>query len=153
MEIPKKFKDEIWDYCRLNDIPNIDEFILKMITQGFTVERYGAAPTAREKIVEKVVEVEKIVEKVIEVPVEKIIEKIIEKEVLVTDNNEIIGLTEKINELESTIITNNQSHSNDCELLHSDYKKKLSEKDETISRLTNELDIEKRKKRDIYGEY
>ena len=37
MEIPKKVKDEIWDYCRINDIPNIDEFILKMVSQGFTV--------------------------------------------------------------------------------------------------------------------
>jgi hypothetical protein len=153
MEIPKKFKDEIWDYCRINDIPNIDEFILKMITQGFTVERYGAAPTAREKIVEKIVEVEKIIEKIIEVPVEKIIEKVIEKEVLITDNSEIIGLTQKINDLESTIIDNNQKHTSETEKLHSDYKKQLTEKDENISKLTNELDIEKRKKRDIYGEY
>ena len=26
MEVPKKLKDEIWEYCRLNDISNIDEF-------------------------------------------------------------------------------------------------------------------------------
>ena len=152
MEIPKKFKDEIWEYCRINDIPNIDEFILKMITQGFTIERYGATPTAREKIVEKVVEVEKIVEKVIEVPVDKIIEKVIEKEVLVTDNTEIIGLTQKINELESVIIDNNQKHTTEIEQLHSEYKKQLTEKDEIINNLVNELDVEKRKKRDIYGE-
>ena len=99
MEIPKKFKDEIWDYCRVNDIPNIDEFILKMITQGFTVEKYGAAPTARERIVEK------IVEKIVEVPVDKIVEKIVEvpveKEVYITDNSEIKNLAEQINKLET----------------------------------------------------
>ena len=34
MEIPKKLKDEIWEYCRMNDIPNIDEFIIKMVQTG-----------------------------------------------------------------------------------------------------------------------
>lgn len=153
MEIPKKFKDEIWEYCKVNDIPNINEFILKMVTQGFTVEKYGAAPRAVEKIVEKIVEVEKIIEKIVEVPVDRIIEKVIEKEVLITDNSEIVGLTQRINELENTIISENQKHTSDTELLHSDYKKQLIEKDEAISKLANELDIEKRKKRDIYGEY
>ena len=35
MEIPKKIKDELYDYCRLNDILNIEEFIIKMVKQGF----------------------------------------------------------------------------------------------------------------------
>ncbi len=29
MELPKIFKDEIWDYCRVNNISNIDEFTFK----------------------------------------------------------------------------------------------------------------------------
>jgi len=57
MEIPKKLKDEIWDYCRINNISNIDEFTLNLIKTGFTVEKFGATPST--KIVEK--EVEKIV--------------------------------------------------------------------------------------------
>jgi hypothetical protein len=152
LNIPKELKDDILNYCKINDISNVDDFIIKMIKQGHTIERYGAAPNTKEKIVEKIIEVEKIVEKVIEVPVEKIIEKIIEKEVLVSDNTEIIGLTHKINELETTIINNNQKYNNDFETLHLDYKKQLSEKDEIIIKLTKDLDNEKRKKRDIYGE-
>ena len=137
MEIPKKFKDEIWEYCRLNDIPNIDEFILKMITQGFTVERYGAAPTARERIVEKVVE------KIVEVPVDKIVEKIVEvpveKEVYITDNSEIKNLAEQINKLETD---------------RNFYKKEMEQFKLELNNTLQKLEIEqsKNKKRDIYGE-
>jgi len=138
MEIPKKFKDEIWEYCRVNDIPNIDEFILKMITQGFTVERYGAAPTARERIVEKVVE------KIVEVPVDKIVEKIVEvpveKEVYITDNSEIKNLAEQINKLETD---------------RDFYKKEMEHVQLELNNTLQKLEIEqtKNKKRDIYGEW
>jgi len=77
MEIPKNLKDEIWEYCRLNDISNIDEFIVKMVRQGYTVEKFGATPLGKTEVKE----VEKIVEVIREVPVEKIIEK----EVFITD--------------------------------------------------------------------
>jgi hypothetical protein len=150
MEIPKKIKDEIWEYCRVNDIPNIDDFTLKMISQGFTVEKYGAAPTAREKIVEKVVEKE--IEKIVEVPVEKIIEKIVEKEVFVTDDNAYTELTNKITELENKLEDNKNNVPEEIKKIHEEYDSKLKEKDEKISLLTNLLDVEKRKKRDIYGE-
>ncbi len=143
MEIPKRIKDEIWEYCRLNDIPNIDEFILKMISQGFTVEKYGAAPSAKEKIVEKIVEKE--IEKIVEVPVEKIVEKIVEKEVLVADDKAFSELTNKISELEVKLANKDSD-------INSEYELKLKEKDDKITLLTNLLDIEKRKKRDIYGE-
>src|ERR1035438_7502917 len=69
MELPKTLKDEIWEYSRLNDITNIDEFTIKLITQGFTMEKFGATPQQKT--------IEKIVEKIVEVPVEKIVEKII----------------------------------------------------------------------------
>jgi hypothetical protein len=68
MEIPTNLKDEIWNYCRVNNITNIDEFTLKLLKQGFTVEKYGATPVSNQKIIEK------IVEKIVEVPVEKIVE-------------------------------------------------------------------------------
>jgi hypothetical protein len=77
MEIPKELHNEIWDYCRLNNITAIDDFTIKLIRQGFTVEKYGATPVTKEKIVEKIVEVpvEKIVEKIIEVPVQMVDEE------------------------------------------------------------------------------
>lgn len=150
MEIPKKIKDEIWEYCRLNNIPNIDEFMLKMLTQGLTIEKYGAAPTAREKIVEKTVEkiVEVPVEKIIEVPVE--VEKIIEKEVFISDNGEITQLTSRITKLESTILTNTKSYNEK----YKEFETELKTKDELIEKLNQELEVEKKKaiKRDIYGE-
>ena len=40
MNIPNNLNDEIWGYCRLNKITNIDDFMLKMLKQGFTVEKY-----------------------------------------------------------------------------------------------------------------
>lgn len=143
MEIPKKIKNEIIDYCRLNNISNVDEFTLKMISQGYTVEKYGAAPAAKEKIVE--VQVEKIIEKIVEVPVDKIVEKIVEKKVYITDDSQYTELTNKIKELELKLTTNDDG-------IITNYETKLKEKDDKISLLTNLLEVEKRKKRDIYGE-
>ena len=60
MEIPKELKNEIWNYCMVNDITNIDDFILSLIKQGFTIHKYGmldAKPIQKkeEPIVEEVV--------------------------------------------------------------------------------------------------
>jgi cell division protein FtsB len=65
MDLPKILKEEIWEYCRLNNITNIDEFSLKLIKQGFSIEKYGIP-------INKIVVKE--IEKVIEVPIEKIVE-------------------------------------------------------------------------------
>ena len=128
MTIPKQLTDEIWEYCRVNNITAIDDFMLKCLKQGFTVEKYGATPQAREKIVEK------IVEKIIEVPVEKIVEKIVEVPKLIENDEMAENLKQKILESENLIIQLNQAN-------------------EKITSLTNELEIEKNKpKRDIYGE-
>lgn len=93
MELPKDLKDEIWEYCRLNDITDLNAFMVRMLKQGYNTEKYGATPfkigqketEVIEKIievvkevpveVEKIVEIEKIVEVIKEVPVEVIIEK------------------------------------------------------------------------------
>ena len=120
MEIPKKLKDEIWEYCRLNDITDIDAFILKSTQQGFNIEKYGTTPfkiggketEVVEKEVIKVITATTEVEIIREVPVEIEVIKEVEKivEVTVTDNKligklkkEIEGLNEKINELEGNI--------------------------------------------------
>jgi hypothetical protein len=137
MEIPKKIKDEIWEYCRINDIPNIDEFILKMVNQGFTVEKYGAAPAAKERVVEK------IVEKIVEVHVDKIIEKIVEvpveKEVYITDNSQVKDLAEQITKLES-----------DRNYYKLEMERFELEWNNTLQKL--EIEQTKNKKKDIYGE-
>ena len=128
MEIPQALKNDIWDYCRLNNISNIDEFTLKLLKQGFTVEKFGATPEAKETIVEK------IVEKIVEVPVEKIVEKIVEVPKVMVD-------TEVSENLKTTLIENE--------------KLKTEQKDLTdkIEKLTKALEEEKnKKKKDIYGE-
>jgi valyl-tRNA synthetase len=85
MEIPKILNNEIWDYCRINNITNIDDFTIKLVRQGFTVEKFGATPTTIEKVVEKIVEV------------------VVEKEVLVTNDSESNILNDKIMELEKKL--------------------------------------------------
>lgn len=163
MELPKKITDEIWDYCRLNGITDINGFTIKMISQGFTVEKYGATPSERviEKIVEKIVEVEK------EVEVIKEVEKIVEKEVYITDDEASKELTEKINERDGTItylreamdalVKEGSYQSTQFEEFKKVSKKELDTANLKINELITELELEKSKpkqeiKKDIYGE-
>ena len=147
MEIPKELKNDIWDYCRNNNITNIDEFSLKLLKQGFTIEKFGATP------IQKTIEVEKIVEKIIEKPVEKIVEvpveKIVEKEVIVTDNSQIKELADKINVLQNKLLeqqTEAKSRIRDLQI-NLDAKSKELEMSQKL------LAEEKNKhKKDLYGE-
>ena len=66
MKIPKQIKSEIEEYCRINDIKDIETFIVENIKVGFNVEKYGNAPFVQEIVVEKEVPVETIKEIVIE---------------------------------------------------------------------------------------
>ena len=113
--ISKKLKDEIWDYCRMNDITDVNVFIEKMTQQGYNVEKYGTAPmevTPEIKEVEKIVEVEVIreVEKIVEVEVDKIVEVIkevpvevikevqVEKEIYITNDETVTKLQEELDQ-------------------------------------------------------
>jgi hypothetical protein len=143
MEVNKELNSEIWDYCRINNITNIDEFMVRCLKQGFTAEKYGATPTTKEKIVE--VEVEKIVE----IPVEKIVEKIVEvkveKEVYITDDKQMKKLTKEIDRLNGLIETNKSV----IETKNTDYYNLEIEN----NKLKRELETEKKKKKtDLYGE-
>jgi len=142
MEIPKTFKDEIWDYCRANNITNIDEFTLKCLKQGFTALKFGSTPTP---VKEVIVEVEKIVE----VPVEKIVEVPVEKEVYITDNSEMQKLTEEIERLQKALTKTMNDRNGDIFAL----EQQIIEKTKEVKTLTEQLQEEKnKKKRDIYGE-
>ena len=66
MKIPKKLKKEIKDYCVLNNITDIETFMLDAVKQGFNIEKYGNAPFDLSKPPEIV---EKEVEIIVEVPV------------------------------------------------------------------------------------
>jgi len=78
----KNFK-EVFDYCYLNGIVDVNSFLDKCLKQGFDIEKYGLLGEEG-KIVEKVVEVVK------EVPVEKIVEIIKEVEVIKEIEKEVV---------------------------------------------------------------
>ena len=157
MEIPKNLKDEIWEYCRLNDISNIDEFIVKMIRQGYTIEKFGSTPLGGNEVKE----IEKIVEVIREVPVEKIIEK----EIFITDDIQITELTNKLTQLEeekkifstktTEIGTIREEFSTKTVEMENIFHYKLSLKDNEIEKLKSELETEKKKiknETDLYGD-
>ena len=93
------------DYCKLNNIEDVDKFITKCYTEGFNIKKYGLLgdDSGKTDIVgEKQVEIEVIREIRVEVPVEKIVEVI--KEVVKyvevpVPNIDKIGDENKINEL------------------------------------------------------
>lgn len=120
--LPKQLENDIWDHCRLNSITNVEEFTLNLIKQGITISRYGATPMVKEKVVEKIVEV----------PVETIVEKIIQMPALPDDklNQELLDCTNTRDKLsaENIGLTN----------INNTLKKELEE--------------EKKRNKDIYGE-
>lgn len=105
--------DEFLEYCRLNDIKDVEKLAKETFQRGFTILKYGETPygikgnekivekeVIKEVIVEKEILVEKIVEVIKEVPVEikgetQIITKEVIKEVTVTDNVEIERLKDE----------------------------------------------------------
>ena len=84
IEINKTLQKDFNDYCKLNEIENVSDFIAKCAKDGLTLDKYGVAPfLPKSQIQEVPVEREIIKEVIKEIPVEKeiIVEKIITKEV------------------------------------------------------------------------
>ena len=71
--IDLKNTKEIYDFCLLNKIMDIDGFINKCFKKGFNLEKYGLIGEVDTDEVKEI-----IVEKRVEVPVEIIVEKIVE---------------------------------------------------------------------------
>ena len=118
MELPKDLKDKVWNYCRLNDITDVNGFIIKTLKKGLDVEVYGLlGKTLNEGekdlktggIEEKRAEIEVIREIRVEVPVEVIkevpVDRVVEKIIYTTDDIQINELSGKIAELEQEIST------------------------------------------------
>ena len=107
-----KTTEAVTQFCNLNNIENIDEFMYKCFQEGFNIRKYGLlGKTLNEGekylktggIEEKQVIKEVIVEKVVikEVPVEVVVEKIIKT----VDDNQVNELLLKIQQLEQEIST------------------------------------------------
>ena len=46
MEIPSKLQKEINEYCKANNIDDVNTFMLKILIQGFNIEKYGLKPNS-----------------------------------------------------------------------------------------------------------
>ena len=105
-KIPNSFKQELIEYCKLNNIDDVDAFHLKIMKSGFNIEKYGLLdnPTV-EKTVEPKIE---YVEVIKEVFVDKIIEKDNKKQIELEKTiqhlrTELLDKTKKITDLEQVI--------------------------------------------------
>jgi len=161
MELPKDLKDKVWNYCRLNDITDVNGFIIKTIKKGLDVEVYGfLGKTLNEGekdlktgiVGEKQVEIEVIREIRVEVPVEVIkeVEKIVTKIEYISDKTTENELGEKITKLEENIFHLNneldkerQIFSTKTEQVENIFQNEMSKKDKELDELRRNLDIKK----------
>jgi len=161
MELPKDLKDKIWNYCRLNDITDLNDFMIKTLKKGFDIEVYGLLGETNndgenlvekeiivEKRVEIPVEVIKEVEKVVEVIKEIPVDRVVEKEIYITDDNQINELVGKVSNLEENIFQLNQEieserkiFSTKVEEMEIFFQKEMSKKNEELDELRQSLDI------------
>lgn len=101
IELPEKIYDEIKEYCRVNNIDDVDKFIRKILNQGFTTEKWGVIGDNKEpkkEVIEKIIISAITIEPEIKI-IEKIIYtgqttepeiKIVEKIVFSATTNEVI---------------------------------------------------------------
>ena len=161
----------IEEYCKLNNIDDVDEFVHQCFKIGYDVKKYGFLgktlnggekqlinEVIREKEVIQTVEVIKEVEKIVEVEVIKYVDKEIIKEVPVekvvtkieyisdkTGENELFGKIEQLNE---NIFHLNQELGNERKIfstktteMENIFQNEMSKKDEELDKLRQKLDI------------
>lgn len=135
MKLPKKQISNVRSYCDLNNIEDIDGFILQCFIDGYNIKKYGLiGDTTDSKIIEK--EVEKIIEvvKEVEVPVEVIKEVRVEVpiEKIVEVIKEVPGPTKEVEVIKyvdrkvptEKIVTNIV---NNCDKIVEEYDTKINE--------------------------
>lgn len=114
--------DEFLEYCRLNNIDDVEKLAKDTFNRGFTILKYGETPFGL-KPSEKIVEKEVRVEIIKEVPVEKIVEVIKEAPVNVKGETEIV--TKEIKVVDTQEIDK--------------LKKQLQDKQEEVNKLNDAL--------------
>ena len=122
----KQQNKEFKDYCQLNQIEGIDDFIIKCAKDGLTLDKYGIAPfLPKSQIQEVPVEKEIIKEIIIEIPVEK--EVIIEK--IVTKESKDTQLIEELEKMKKEIEVKNKTID--------EQKNKIKEQDDILEHFKN----------------
>jgi predicted RNase H-like nuclease (RuvC/YqgF family) len=103
-----KNNKEIYDFCMVNGITDINKFIQDCFKQGFDLKKYGLLGEQEKRVeipVEVIKEVEKIVEVTKEIPVDRVVEVIkevpVEKIVTIYDKIDNPELLLKIQQLEN----------------------------------------------------
>ena len=150
MEIPKKLQNEIWEYCRENNITDVEGFITKMVKQGFTVEKYGATPYTTEGEIKEIEVIKEVpVEKIKEVKVEVIKEVPVEvtKEVYITDDKE---LTRVMRQMELKTIEWGEKEEKMLQAAK-ESEDKLKEALDKIMMTKNDLDESERQRLELQG--
>ena len=126
IEINKTLQKDFDDYCKLNEVENVSNFIVKCAKDGLTLDKYGVAPfLPKSQIQEVPVEREIIKEVIKEIPVEKevIIEKIITKEVKDTH------LIEELEKLKLELV--------EAKTLINEQNNKIKEQDDVLEHFKN----------------
>jgi vacuolar-type H+-ATPase subunit I/STV1 len=126
VDINKDLQKEFTMYCELNEITEVDNFIVKCAKDGLTLDKYGVAPFLPKSQIQEVPVEKEIVKEVIkEIPIEKevIIEKIITKEVKDTQ------LIEELEKLRRELTEASQ--------LIDEQKNKIKEQDDVLEHFKN----------------
>jgi len=142
----------VTEYCKLNDIENIDEFMYKCFQEGFNIKKYGLlggevrGEVTVEVPVEVIKEVEKIVEIIKEVPVEVI--KEVEKIIYTSDDTQLNELLLKIQQLDQEISTKTteigiirEEFSTKTLEMENIFQNRMAKKDNELDELRQTLDI------------
>ena len=126
IEINKTLQKDFDDYCKLNEVENVSNFIVKCAKDGLTLDKYGVAPfLPKSQIQEVPVEREIIKEVIKEILVEKevIVEKIITKEVKDTH------LIEELEKLKLELV--------EAKTLINEQNNKIKEQDDVLEHFKN----------------
>jgi hypothetical protein len=145
-----KYNSDILDYCKLNNIDDVELFVSQCFKQGFDIKKYGLlGKTLNEGEKDLIKEV--IVEKLVEVPVDRIVEVpvevIVEKEKSVEVPVEVVIEKEVIKEIPVEKVVTKVEYISDKttedELggVIAELKNEMSKKDEKLDELRRSLDI------------
>lgn len=105
--LPDKLKNDITQYCKLNNIDDINSFIIKMIKQSLLIEMYGRNPDIVKNKTPEIVVEEKVIPEVVEPIVTEIPkeEKIVVEEESKNEYNIEIDLNKKSKPVEPKLPT------------------------------------------------
>jgi predicted RNase H-like nuclease (RuvC/YqgF family) len=155
----KTILKSVSEYCKLNDIQDVDGFIKKCFDTGFNIEKYGLlGKTLNEDekdlktgiVGEKQVEIEVIREIRVEVPVEVIkeVEKVVTKIEYISDKSGETELLSKIEQLEENILHLNEEleserkiFSTKTEEMENIFHYEMSKKESELDEVRRNLDI------------